>query len=158
MQIRHSQSGLTLLELMIGLGVVAILGSLAGPSFRDMILSSQITSATNNFITAMALARSEAVKRSVVIRVDAVGGDWDNGWRVINNDDNSVIRVFDAPASTVDIAGAPAIFSLQFDGRGLLLGQAGGVVMTVCHSGKPGREITLSATGRPQLDRNYGGC
>jgi type IV fimbrial biogenesis protein FimT len=155
MKMRNPQSGLTLLELMIGLGIVAILGSIAAPAFRDMILSSQITSATNNFITAMALARSEAVKRALIIRVDAIGGAWDNGWQVINSNDNSVIRVFDAPANTVDIAGVPAVISLQFDSRGLLLGQAGGVIMSVCHSGAKGRRISLSVTGRPQLDREY---
>ncbi|HEX5055903.1 MAG TPA: GspH/FimT family pseudopilin [Gammaproteobacteria bacterium] len=155
MKIPRTQSGVTLLELMIGLAVVAILGSLAAPSFREMLLSSQITTATNNFITAMAFARSEAVKRALIIRVDAIGGNWDNGWQVINDNDNSIIRTFDAPANTVDVAGVPAVASLRFDGRGLLLGEAAGVVMSVCHSGMRGRQISLSATGRPQLDREY---
>ena len=154
MKTRQSQSGFTLTELFVGLGVVAIIAMFAGPSFRDMLLSSQLTTTTNNFITAVALARSEAVKRATIVRVDATAGSWAGGWQVINSDDNSTLRTFDAPASTVTVSAAPAITSMQFDGRGLLLGQAAGVVMTICHSGMTGRQISLSATGRPQLNRN----
>ncbi len=159
MKIRFLQSGLTLIELMIGLGVVAILGTVAGPSFRDMILSTQITSATNEFISALAYARSEAVKRAAIVRVDAVGGDWANGWQIINNADNTVIREFSAPSSTVTLAPSDidgAVITLSFDGRGLLVGKTNGVTADVCHaSGMKGRQISLSATGRPQLNRHY---
>jgi type IV fimbrial biogenesis protein FimT len=143
-----------LIELTTALAMAAILAMFAGPAFRDMIVSSQLTSATNNFITAVAYARSEAVKRSSIVRIDAIGS-WAGGWRVINSSDNSTLRNFDAPANTVAISAAPNITSFQFDGRGLLLGQAAGLVMTVCHSGMTGRQISLSATGRPQLNRTY---
>jgi type IV fimbrial biogenesis protein FimT len=154
MQIRSLQSGFTLIELMITLAVVAILSLVAGPALRDLILRSQITTATNNFISATAYARSEAVKTSSVIRVDAIDDDWNKGWQVINDSTNTVIREFDAPASPVGLAGL-AVTTLRFDGRGLLLGEAGGVAMSVCHGSMEGRMITLSATGRPQLNRHY---
>jgi type IV fimbrial biogenesis protein FimT len=139
---------------MIGLAVVAILGSLAAPSFRQFLLSTQLTSATNDFIAALAYARSEAVKGSTIIRIDA-NGTWDNGWLVVNDADNTTIRTFQAPANTVDLTEAGGLTSLRFDGRGLLLGAAGGAVLSVCHPGQMGRQITLSATGRPQLNRQF---
>ncbi len=61
---RKLSQGFTLIELMIVIAIAAILMTLAVPSFSLMINNSKVTSATNEFIGSLNLARSEALKRS----------------------------------------------------------------------------------------------
>jgi len=63
------QSGLTLLELLITLSIVAILLTLAVPSFITFTSNNQIISSTNNFVADINLARSEAVRRGTMVSI-----------------------------------------------------------------------------------------
>ncbi len=61
------QRGFTLMELMVVLAIVAIALSLAVPSLRDFMRNSRLTSASNDLLAALNLARSEAVKRQIAM-------------------------------------------------------------------------------------------
>jgi len=58
------QKGLTLIELMIGLTIVALLGIFALPSYRAWIQSTQIRTAAESIQNGLQLARAEAVRRN----------------------------------------------------------------------------------------------
>lgn len=62
-------SGFTLVELMITVAIAMILVTLAIPSFSLMINNAKVTSLTNEFVAALNLARSEALKRSNTVTV-----------------------------------------------------------------------------------------
>jgi len=78
-------AGFTLIELMITLVIAAILGSLALPSFSELMLSNRVTAQTNDLIGALSLARAEAVRRGqpvCVRRQSATANDWSQGWQI----------------------------------------------------------------------------
>jgi len=61
--------GLTLIELMITLAVMAVLVTLAAPSFYDFILTQRLKAAAQQFVTDMQFARSEAASRNQIVWV-----------------------------------------------------------------------------------------
>lgn len=86
-----------MVELMITLVVIAILAALAAPSFVDLIRTNRLASQTNLFMTALSLARSEAVKRNTNVVVCKRSGtacddnaNWEDGWIVFADMDNDV--------------------------------------------------------------------
>ena len=59
----HKNKGMTLIELMVVIGIVAILAAIAAPSFAQLLASNRVQAATSEFQAALALARGEAIKR-----------------------------------------------------------------------------------------------
>lgn len=56
------QAGFNLLELMVVVGIVAILIGIAVPSFKALVNSNRLTAQANEFVTAIQFARAEAVR------------------------------------------------------------------------------------------------
>lgn len=83
------EAGFTLIELMVGLTVLVMLITIGIPSFFNMIRNSRLATQTNEVVTGLNLARSEAVKRglpvSLCVSSDQVACDtsspnWADGW------------------------------------------------------------------------------
>ena len=133
------QRGFTMIELLVTISIAAIMLTIAIPSFQNFLLNSRMTSQTNDFVLALASARSEAVKRGVSVSVCsratnttcAGSATWDDGWLVFvdNNGDG-----------TVDGAATPPDFVLQV--RDLLEG--GNTFATAAVNA-----ITYRSTGYP---------
>ncbi|PID33763.1 MAG: hypothetical protein CR955_00910 [Thiotrichales bacterium] len=82
-------SGFTLIEMIVTITIVAIFASIAVPSFSNLIKKNRITTSTNEFISSLVLARSEALKRSRDVTVCASddqtscsGTEFSKGWIV----------------------------------------------------------------------------
>ncbi len=95
----HGQLGFTLIELMITLVVLAVLLGIGVPNLRSFIQNSRITTQSNDVIGALAVARSEAIKRNkpvVLCRsadpaaaapacASGGTGTWETGWLVFQD-------------------------------------------------------------------------
>ena len=83
-------SGFTLTELIISIAIAGMLAGIAIPSFISLITSNRLTTYANELMTALNLARSEAIKRGVQVTVSRKGGvsqEWEGGWDVFVDDD-----------------------------------------------------------------------
>src|SRR5687767_10246974 len=111
-QAQPSSAGFTLIEMMVTIAVVAILASMALPSFQTMIERNRVTGLINQFSGAFMHARNEAVtrnKRVVVCRsanpqaaeptCETSGSDWRSGWIVFVDEDGNSARNTDAAAN-----------------------------------------------------------
>ena len=61
-------AGFTLIELMIGLAIMALLIALAAPSFTTMIANSKVRSQAESIFNGLQLARAEALKRNTTVQ------------------------------------------------------------------------------------------
>lgn len=90
----YSQRGLTLIELIVTVTIVAILAAVATPSLREMIENNRLTALNNQLVSTLNYARAEAVKRNqnvnmCVRKADGSGcsttasDGFDKGWLVL---------------------------------------------------------------------------
>jgi type IV fimbrial biogenesis protein FimT len=69
------QRGLTLVELMVGLAIAAILMMAAAPSFQDYLANSRLRENGNALYLQTLLAQSEAIKRNTMVRLVVEDGE-----------------------------------------------------------------------------------
>jgi len=95
----ESKKGFTLIELLITIVVVSVLLATAVPSVMQMVKNNRATTQANKLVTAIQLARNEAVKRGSRTTICAANTnlnncsgntDWSNGWIVFSNLDNDL--------------------------------------------------------------------
>lgn len=77
---RTAQAGFTLVELMIGIVILAILAAVAVPSFQTWLLNSQVRNAAESISNGLQRARAEAVGRNT--DVEFVLTDTSSSWTV----------------------------------------------------------------------------
>lgn len=103
--------GFTLPELLIVIAIIGILASIGTPNFQGVMQGLRISAAANDFLAAIYLARSEAIRLGA--RVDLVpkdaDGDWAKGW-VVFVDENGNQR---------PDAGERIVYSHDAVGRGM---------------------------------------
>jgi len=110
---RPAASGFTLMELMIGIAVLAILITLAVPAFNQFVQNNRLAGQANEMVAALQFARSEALKRGTWAELCAsadqssCGGTMNDGWIVqvdpagLEPDEGNPVRVWSTPGDKI---------------------------------------------------------
>ena len=64
---KAKQTGFTLIELMFTIVVMAVLLGLSVPNFRDFLRNSRLTTAANDLLADLNVARTESIKRRQIV-------------------------------------------------------------------------------------------
>ena len=162
---RHSSPrGLTLIELMVAIAVLAVLAMIAAPSFNNQLASSRVESAASELKAALDFARSEAIKQSLSVSACpstngtscvASSTNWGGGWLIWTDVSNegvldsgeAVIQTFGAVNSAVTMSGPGSVISFKS------LGQvAAGQTFSLSHSNSSeARLVCLSSAGSAKI-------
>lgn len=155
------QSGVSLIELIVVISVVAIMVTVVMPGFSAMVQRNSMVSGVNGFIAGIQIARSEAINRGTTMTLQATdpsdgNNEWGPGWTV-RDGGNNVIRTFQAITQGMTLDSPAGTNTISFNSRGMLIGNP--VTLDFCITGVQGVRIALSATGRTSTsDLTIGDC
>lgn len=107
----RSAAGYTLLELMVVVSIVGIMSLIAVPGVQDSMRRNAKESEMLDLMSAIALARSEAVSQSRVVTIcrstngaqcadPSSGADWSAGWIIFTDNANPAGQVDEANGDT----------------------------------------------------------
>lgn len=163
--------GLTMIELLVALAIVAVLLGIGVPSFGAFIQNHRLSGATNRFVGMLHLTRSEAVKRAQRVtacvssnqRDCAAAGAWHQGWILfpdanangVRDADEAIIQAEQRILGEVSIVGNSTVstyISYVASARAEMLSGALQMgTVAVCLGGQ-GRAIVINAAGRPRVE------
>jgi type IV fimbrial biogenesis protein FimT len=85
-QIKNRIAGLGLIEAIMAVAILALITSLGTPQITSYIQLNRLSNSLAEFQSAITLARSEAIRRNVTVRLSTTGGTlgniWGSGWQV----------------------------------------------------------------------------
>ncbi len=180
----NRNAGFTLIELIVTVALAAIILTIGVPSFREAIQNNRRTTQVNEMISALNIARSEAIKRGVQVTMckstdgtncnttacNASTGDncWEKGW-IIFADANSngspdageTVNVHGALSQGVTLrVGSDFTNSVTYSSNGTVSGNISGgdnSTFSLCDSRgvDQARFTVINKSGRPTV-REHG--
>jgi type IV fimbrial biogenesis protein FimT len=171
-------SGFTIPEIIITLGIIAIILSMAVPGMSSMIKDNRLATQLNRVVADIHLARSEAAKRDVRVilcrsaspnaSTPACSGTtqiWDTGYLVFADDGNYSNNVYNSGTDILLRRGQPALpgvrmrtswswnNNLEINPNGSTNEGGATAIMSLCddRGNTQGRQIQVTANGIPKL-------
>jgi type IV fimbrial biogenesis protein FimT len=172
---RMRRRGFTLVELLVVLAVGAILLTITIPGYAFLVNAGRLTAITNDLVSALHLARSEAIKRGTRVTVCKTGNamalaptcdtavSWQQGWLVfvdggkwgVIDTGDMLMRVQGSAPTAVAITANNYNSFISYLPSGVSQGSNGlpNGTLRICVAGNR-RDIIINSTGRPRLDSN----
>jgi type IV fimbrial biogenesis protein FimT len=89
-RLRSRSAGFNVVELMVVVFIIAVLAAFAGPDMARMVRTQRIKTSAFDVLATLTLARSEAIKRNLMVTITPTGGNWSRGWTVRDSNNNVV--------------------------------------------------------------------
>lgn len=180
---RRSQRGLTLIELMVAVAVMAILLALAAPSFSAFMSSNRVRAGAEHLSAGLAEARMQAIRLGARVSLCpssdgsscSDGGDWAVGWVIFRDNEretsgdaavdsgDEILSVQQALGGQLKVVGTTLVsnyVSFGADGRPKRMnGESQPGTLRVCAATDTvdddhrARDLTLDGTGRVRSAR-----
>lgn len=179
---KKTQSGFTIIELMVVVAVAAALAVFAVPNLTVMVKNNRIATQANDLVGAMNIARSEAVKRALQANVcaratdtscaAANATDWSNGWIVyldtnlaagntlgVLDAGDTILRVREPLTGNNTMTSSDGVISYRASGFSTLAtGSTQSFVLCDDRGNQFGRIITVLNTGRTNMQKTTDQC
>lgn len=168
----RKEKGFTLVELIVVLGISALMLSMAVPSMGKFLSNSRQAGAINDFVGSVRMARSTAIEANTDVTIcPSAGGlncenvDWHEGWIVFKDLDNNqvvdendtIVRIYDR-ADGINIRPSQTEGFLHYRPNGRLVhqqvnGSAGDFTVCDRRGTDYAKVMILDLSGRPLLTR-----
>jgi type IV fimbrial biogenesis protein FimT len=148
---RRANRGVTLLEMVTVMGIVAILMGVAVPSYKYVSTSNRIAGEVNGLLGDLQYARAEAIREGQFVSVCAVSSgttncvaasaapSWSGGWKVFTDVDGSGtfngtdanIRLQSAFTGTDTLVANNSLSVITFNREGFAVNMTSGTLLTL---------------------------
>jgi type IV fimbrial biogenesis protein FimT len=175
---KHRPVGFSLIELMMALGIFAVLFTTVPPAFRDWIASQQLANHAHYVADTLDRARSEAIKHGYRVNVCKSQdgrqctdrGSWEAGWLMyvdenqdgeIDPDEIVLHREGPAPDGITMQGNRPVADYVSYTSLGharLLNGALQMGTFVICKPGQHALKVILANSGRARIDKTPERC
>ncbi|VAW88326.1 hypothetical protein MNBD_GAMMA16-677 [hydrothermal vent metagenome] len=180
---KKTNSGFTLIELIVAVGVAGIVMGIAIPSFQSSIKNNRITSETNRLVSDIQLARSEAMKRSTRVILcrsaaptvstptcSGTANTWSTGWLVFTSGDanntyesatDTLLKIAQPVAGSITIrTNSASNKNLEFNADASTNEAGGTARFSICdeRGTNYGKQLDVPPVGRPRLQSTVSSC
>lgn len=173
--------GVTLIEILLVLAIVALSATLASAAFQSQLQKSQLRNASSALVAALNFARSEAILRNMPVTLcpssmHASGepvceGEYSNGWILFANRDkdrsvdageDEVLQVYPALPASVSLTNKAGTSTITSAIHYLPNGSSRrNYTLKLCSTRLPSLgsiSVILNIVGRPRVQAGWGEC
>lgn len=166
------QHGFTLIELMIAVGLTALLLSMAVPAMNIFVSNARQTGAINDFVSSLHLARSTAITTNTRVTLcpsaagnDCENSDWNQGWIVfadldsdqsVDGNENVIARNDGIDGLTIESDEFSAFMMYRPNGRVMnaaVNGSAGEFLVCDDRGDHRAKVMIIELSGRPRTSK-----
>lgn len=149
------QNGFSLIELLMGLAIAAIVLSWAGASYKELIGSTRREGTAQGLLSGLRIARSEAINRNRRVSIQGIDNDWGKGWRITLDDQEKTLLSERRDQARV-VGNSPVKHRVRFGSQGEALHPNGAFqagTLHVCAEREPVShyQVVLAPSGRVRL-------
>lgn len=150
------QQGFSLIELLMGLAIAAIVLPWAGAGYKELIESIEREDTAQLLISGLRSARSEAIARNRTVVLRGIDDDWGRGWRITLDDKDKTV-LMERRASARVVGNQPVKRRVRFGSQGEAVHANGAFqagTLHVCAKRGPvsHHQVILAPSGRVRLE------